>query len=113
MYQGVKEFHRLAHISCYSNIMVCSPFKLVNHPRVTNDLALSNLWMPLKCTVKISITKQYKNGAVVAALLTKLQPHGSELFHHFYKYNSCGTEKGPLPVNGTQRQEWPLGGHSG
>ena len=29
---------------------------ILNHPRVTNDVALSNLWMPIKCTVKISIT---------------------------------------------------------
>ena len=31
---------------------------IVNHPRITNDVALSNLWMPLKCTVKIGITTQ-------------------------------------------------------
>ena len=27
-YQGVKEFHMLAHIGCYGNIMVFSPFKV-------------------------------------------------------------------------------------
>ena len=27
-YQGVKEFHMLAHISCYCKIMVFSPLKL-------------------------------------------------------------------------------------
>ena len=27
-YQGVKEFHMLAHISCYCKIMVFSPFEL-------------------------------------------------------------------------------------
>ena len=27
-YQGVKEFHMLARISCYCNIMVFSPFKV-------------------------------------------------------------------------------------
>ena len=43
-YQGVKEFHMLARISCYCKIMVFSPFELGDtHPRVTNDVALSNL----------------------------------------------------------------------
>ena len=27
-YQGVKEFHMLAHIGCYCKIMVFSPFKV-------------------------------------------------------------------------------------
>ena len=27
-YQGVKEFHMLARIGCYCNIMVLSPFKV-------------------------------------------------------------------------------------
>ena len=27
-YQGVKEFHMLARIGCYCNIMVFSPFKV-------------------------------------------------------------------------------------
>ena len=47
----------LAGISCYCKIMVFSPFELgnimVNHPKVTNEVALSNIQMPLKCTVKI------------------------------------------------------------
>ena len=46
-YQGVKEFHMLARISCYCKIMVFSPFELrniiVNHPKVTNEVALSNI----------------------------------------------------------------------
>ena len=42
-YQGVKEFHMLAHIGCNCKIMVFSP---------------SNLWMPQKCTVKMCITPQ-------------------------------------------------------
>ena len=37
----------LARISCYCKIMVFSPLDLethiVSHPRVTNDVALSNL----------------------------------------------------------------------
>ena len=31
---------------------------IVNHPRVTYDVALSNLWMIIKCTIKIGITPQ-------------------------------------------------------
>ena len=46
-YQGVKEFHMLARISCYWKITVFSPFELgniiVNHPKVTNEVALSNI----------------------------------------------------------------------
>ena len=46
-YQGVKEFHMLARISCYCKITVLSPFELgniiVNHPKVTNEVALSNI----------------------------------------------------------------------
>ena len=46
-YQGVKEFHMLARINCYCKIMVFSPFGLgsiiVNHPMVTNEVALSNI----------------------------------------------------------------------
>ena len=38
------------------------------------------------------------------------QPHGSRPFHDFDWYNSCGTEKCPLAVNGSCWQEWPLGG---
>ena len=45
--QGVKEFHMLARINCYCKIMVFSPFELrsiiVNHPMVTNVVALSNI----------------------------------------------------------------------
>ena len=52
----------LARINCYCKIMVFSPFELgsiiVNHPMVTNEVALSNIAMPLKCTVKIGITPQ-------------------------------------------------------
>ena len=36
-------------------------------------------------------------------------PHGSRPFHDFDWYNSCGTEKCPLAVNGSHRQERPLG----
>ena len=49
----------LARISSYCKIMVFSNFELiVNHPTVTNEVALSNIEMPLKCTVKIGITPQ-------------------------------------------------------
>ena len=36
-------------------------------------------------------------------------PHGSQPFHDFHWYNSCGTEKCPLAVNGSCQQEWPWG----
>ena len=43
----MKVFHMLARISCYCKIMVFSPFELgnimVNHPKVTNEVALSNI----------------------------------------------------------------------
>ena len=39
-YQGVKEFHMLAHIGCYGNIMVFSLFKV----KVTYYHPL-NLWL--------------------------------------------------------------------
>ena len=39
-YQGVKEFHMLARIGCYCNIMVFSPFKV----KVTYYHSL-NLWL--------------------------------------------------------------------
>ena len=49
----------LARISSYYKIMVFSNFELiVNHPKVTNEVALSNIEMPLKCTLKIGITAQ-------------------------------------------------------
>ena len=38
------------------------------------------------------------------------RPHGSQQFHDFDWYNSCGTQKCPLAVNGSRRQEPPLGG---
>ena len=46
-YQGLKEFHMLARISCYCKITVFSPFELgniiVNHPKVTNEVPHSNI----------------------------------------------------------------------
>ena len=36
--------------------------------------------------------------------------HGSRPFHDFDWYNSCGTEKCPLAVNGSCWQEQPSGG---
>ena len=52
----------LARISSHCKIMVFSDFELgniiINHPKVTNKVALSNIEMPLKCTVKIGITPQ-------------------------------------------------------
>ena len=39
--------------------MVFSHFEhIVNHPKVTNEVALSNIEMSLKCTVKIGIAPQ-------------------------------------------------------
>ena len=38
------------------------------------------------------------------------RPHGSWLFHDFDWYNSCGTEKCPLAVNGSHWWEQPGGG---
>ena len=42
IYQGVKEFHMLARITCYCKITVFSPFELgniiVNHPKVQMKL---------------------------------------------------------------------------
>ena len=35
------------------------------------------------------------------------RPHGSRTFHDFHWYNSCGTEKCPLAVNGSHWQERP------
>ena len=51
----------------------------------------------------------FVNGAVTSPF-TKLSASLSWLFHDFDKYNSCDTEKCPLAVNGSHRQEPPLGG---
>ena len=49
--QGVKECRMLAHIGCFKNYAVFSPFKL----KVT-----ANIWMPLKCTLEMGIcTSKY------------------------------------------------------
>ena len=61
-YQGAEEFHMLACIGVIVKLWfsVLSDLKshIIIHPRGTNDDAPSNLWKPLKCTVKMGITPQ-------------------------------------------------------
>ena len=60
-YQGVEEFHMLACISfivkLYFSVLSNLKLHIIIHPRSTNDYALSILWKPLKCTVKVNYTK--------------------------------------------------------
>ena len=52
------------------------------------------------CLLEISVLQHYS---------WSHRPHGSQSFHDFDWYNSCGTEKCPLAVNGSHWQERPLG----
>ena len=84
-YQGVKEFHLLAHISCYYKMMVFSPFKLEISPK-GNKLNQGQRCpfqplKPLNYTVKFIVYYYPLNHCQPRALYTPLPSHSMFPMH--------------------------------